>query len=580
MAEERASLRKPAVAERRPAVASPTHPVAAPVHAMPVGRILQQRIGNGGTQAFAAQVLARSSAPGMASTSGVGTGQLSLSQPGDAHEREADGIPTMAGASPNLTKYTTATVARDGDSPPPSEVPAAVVTALHTQHGRPLPNGEGWSKRVGLDVGHARLVEGREAAAAASSIRARAFTVGDRVFFGAGYDASTDGGELLHHELVHVAQQDGAEIGDPSSLSFTDPSGAFEREARRGAASSSGPPTIARDEEQDVPAATYFATFSERIGDEVVRFLGEQPLDTGTPYLKIPPPGLLGPTLVGPGGRQLANNLASFLSPLRVDVLVDKGRKKGRVMVTDEKTTWVEEKWTEGPDAWFADVAVELGQALTGKLHESLRRIVPRYIDAAVAVGMEAEQREARSILEPPSPTAADVIASHPIDHAVIAGLCAKAKFDYHGFRTAHPEALGKRGLLRPITFCWEAPRESTFWIRVIAPADPTVEEVANALFGASTHAGKIAVAAAPLFGFTGAYQLLQRHQDFLASMGANINQLGDPLTQAQKGPLADEIAKNQSAGASTSVLGKGDALRLLDENVAIVSKIKASAMR
>ncbi|MFO1207191.1 MAG: DUF4157 domain-containing protein [Burkholderiales bacterium] len=413
--------------------------------------------------------------------------------------------------------------------------------------------------RFGADFSHVRVHTGTHAAQTARSINAKAFTVGRDIAFGTRQFSpdSSSGQRLLAHELAHVVQQD----------------------------RSSGMGLVQRDsadaEDEEVTAAAYFATFAANIGNEVVRFLGEQPLETGTPYLFIPAPDLVGPTLIGPvGGRDLANKLASWLSPLSLDTLVDKGRKKGRVTVTDGDKTWTEDKAKEGPQRWFPDVAVELGQALTKKLHDSLRRIVPRYIDAAVAIAMEAEQKEQRSMLDPPRPTPADIIASHAIDQATIAGLCAKAKFDYQGFRAAHPEARGGRGVLRSIWFCWEPPRKGTFWIRVTTPPDPSVEEVANALFGSPMRADQIAVAASPLFGFTGANQLLDHHQKALKAMGANVDELGDPLLEAQEGPLADQIAKNQAAGLPTSVLTKGDALRLIDENSAIVSKIAAFGAR
>jgi len=64
MADERASLRKPAALPRRPVVALKAQPVAAAARSpLPAARSLQQRIGNRGTQALAAGVVARSTAP-------------------------------------------------------------------------------------------------------------------------------------------------------------------------------------------------------------------------------------------------------------------------------------------------------------------------------------------------------------------------------------------------------------------------------------------------------------------------------------------------------------------------------------
>src|SRR5215468_7012388 len=68
--------------------------------------------------------------------------------------------------------------------------------ALETEQGAPLSDPEKWSHRVGADVSAARLVTSPAAAEAAAELQTRAFTVGNRVFFGSGFDANTDGGEL------------------------------------------------------------------------------------------------------------------------------------------------------------------------------------------------------------------------------------------------------------------------------------------------------------------------------------------------------------------------------------------------
>jgi Domain of unknown function (DUF4157) len=60
----------------------------------------------------------------------------------------------------------------------------------------------------GRDLGHVRVHRDANAANAASDLKARAFTVGDQVFFGSGRWApeTPDGRELLGHELAHVVQ--------------------------------------------------------------------------------------------------------------------------------------------------------------------------------------------------------------------------------------------------------------------------------------------------------------------------------------------------------------------------------------
>jgi len=77
--------------------------------------------------------------------------------------------------------------------------------------GRPLPIDvrNTFEPALGLDLGPVRVHDDAAAGDAARSLRARAFTLGRDVVFGAGeYAPSTPGGKrLLAHELTHVAQQ-------------------------------------------------------------------------------------------------------------------------------------------------------------------------------------------------------------------------------------------------------------------------------------------------------------------------------------------------------------------------------------
>lgn len=63
------------------------------------------------------------------------------------------------------------------------------------------------------------------------SVSARAFTTGSDIFFARGEyrPATTTGDALLAHELTHVAQQRGAPVTGP--LTVTDPGGQLEAEA-------------------------------------------------------------------------------------------------------------------------------------------------------------------------------------------------------------------------------------------------------------------------------------------------------------------------------------------------------------
>jgi hypothetical protein len=72
---------------------------------------------------------------------------------------------------------------------------------------------------------------GPQAAALTRAVSARAFTVGNDIFFSPGeYNpASSAGDELIAHEAAHVVQQRGAPLSGP--LTVSQPGDAMEREA-------------------------------------------------------------------------------------------------------------------------------------------------------------------------------------------------------------------------------------------------------------------------------------------------------------------------------------------------------------
>ncbi|HEU5283429.1 MAG TPA: DUF4157 domain-containing protein, partial [Burkholderiales bacterium] len=77
--------------------------------------------------------------------------------------------------------------------------------------GQPLPRGlrDFFEPRLGADLGQVRVHADSRAAQSAVDFRARAYTFGSHVVFGAGQyrPASPAGQRLLAHELAHVVQQ-------------------------------------------------------------------------------------------------------------------------------------------------------------------------------------------------------------------------------------------------------------------------------------------------------------------------------------------------------------------------------------
>jgi hypothetical protein len=94
-----------------------------------------------------------------------------------------------------------------------SDVPASIGARIQSARGRgqPLaaPTRTFFESRFGLDLGGVRIHRGTDATETAKVLRARAFTIGRDIMFGAGeYAPDTAGGKrLLAHELTHVVQQ-------------------------------------------------------------------------------------------------------------------------------------------------------------------------------------------------------------------------------------------------------------------------------------------------------------------------------------------------------------------------------------
>lgn len=141
---------------------------------------------------------------------------LQMRTPDAAHGGCADGrcAPAQASPAPRIQRR-----AAGADS-----APAAVANDFTRRLGPAQPLAPAtrayFEPRMDMDLGGVQVHAGTEAAQASSKIGARAFTVGNRIAFGAGQYAPQmpAGRELLAHELVHVAQQSSVirrKPGDP-----------------------------------------------------------------------------------------------------------------------------------------------------------------------------------------------------------------------------------------------------------------------------------------------------------------------------------------------------------------------------
>jgi hypothetical protein len=98
-----------------------------------------------------------------------------------------------------------------------------VVAQGTSGHGRPLDGNTRMfmESRFGRDFGNVRIYADETSARSAQTVDAAAYTVGDRIVFGAGRYAphTTEGRKLLAHELTHSVQQGAA--GSPRRVART-----------------------------------------------------------------------------------------------------------------------------------------------------------------------------------------------------------------------------------------------------------------------------------------------------------------------------------------------------------------------
>lgn len=318
--------------------------------------------------------------------------------------------------------------------------------------------------------------------------------------------------------------------------------------------------------------AAYREAFAAVIGDSLLAFLTERDAPTGSAFVTFN--GTVAGAIVAASGAALTAKLDGLLGKHEVNRLIDGARALGREQVGDGTRAWIEDTAHSGPGRWFPDITVALGTAMHALLRQSLDRIVPRYIRAAVATGLAAEEAIGQTLAAPPPPRAIDIVASHTIDVLTIAALIDDGRFGYRSFRNAYPEERGRRGTLRPLTIQW-APRDrGTCWARVIAPSDPAIEEVAHAVFGSSLRTPDILVAASPLFGLNNLEALLPEHRAAVAALAGPVG-TGDGTVHLVDGPFAEEIAKNQAGPYVAAGATKVDVLSTLTESLAIVRTIE-----
>jgi len=187
---------------------------------------LRQRLGNEGVRRLLSEIVGHSEGSAQTRFPAI-QAKLSVSQPGDAHEREADrvadAVTRMTATEAVVQRMCTDCEEEQKHQAIPQvqkkaqtvDTPVTPTVATNIQNlrgsGRPLSaeTRDFFEPRFGANFGNVRVHTGAQAEEAAESIGARAFTVGNDISFGRDqYSPSSDKGRhLLAHELMHTVQQ-------------------------------------------------------------------------------------------------------------------------------------------------------------------------------------------------------------------------------------------------------------------------------------------------------------------------------------------------------------------------------------
>ena len=143
---------------------------------------------------------------------------LPVNQPGDRFEQEADRVAEAVvrgeSAGAPIAGGPGSTVQRTVDADGSVAFAPDLVTDVLQGSGQPLDGStrSTMEDRLGFDFSRVRIHTGAQAAESARAVRARAYTIGSDVVFGAGQYAprSLEGQRLIAHELTHVRQQSAA----------------------------------------------------------------------------------------------------------------------------------------------------------------------------------------------------------------------------------------------------------------------------------------------------------------------------------------------------------------------------------
>lgn len=217
--------------QRKKAIASRTEPSAQTAH-------LSERVAGSGVPMFLERAECAGHAPAHIQT------KLTVNQPGDAFEQQADAVAALA-SKPNFDRGQTTPIAarggisalqRSGGESASDGVAAVSENSLRAPHGgESLPPNvrHRVEPMLGANLSGVRVHADAAANEIASRLDAKAFTHGNHIWLGTG--ERTDNLALLAHEATHVVQQSGPLISPvpallPSALGGLGSSQAIQRQ--------------------------------------------------------------------------------------------------------------------------------------------------------------------------------------------------------------------------------------------------------------------------------------------------------------------------------------------------------------
>lgn len=487
----------------------------------------------------------------------------------------------------------------------PGKQTAAELLPAQRGSGLPPELRARFERSLGVDLGNVRVHAGTDAAERADAAGARAFATGDDIVLGRGVVLGTpDGDRILAEEVAHTVQQRGASRAF-SELPITSKGEDVENEADQAARAmlfgapatvSAHPLAIARSPNPQAiigNAAKYLFLNARQAGTAIQQHFASVTLPKPHPRLSWNDRDAFLKGLYKALNWLLfdfenPSELRQVLHPADPYALIDEMRP----IIGIEKAT-AGKKLTggrAGPCDWRPSIGVALGALFEAAVVKSLLRLGPRWV--AIADRMAAENSR-------PAPDASYQVEfdalplSHHIDRAVGRAMCSPLVFEFQPAPKAK-EDVNTRVALRPVKLEWQGAKDAKLWnwVRVIEPADASVEEVAASLFAYTADAYQEKntsflaygiTATPPLFGIPASWALnIDEAKRFAPAKITNADDHTRSHVLSLAGStIGDELALVEASkgvdAANKATAGEANTLALIEDAMRQATHIKTT---